>query len=74
MVKLQSVNGGLLTVEGKINLTFKIGGVKITHQVHVVSDMNRNMILGRDVMQTFGVRLYYDPNILRIKTVNVPFE
>ena len=36
--------------------------------------MNRNMILGRDFMQTFGVRLYYDLNSLRIKNVCVPFE
>ncbi|CAG2190359.1 unnamed protein product [Mytilus edulis] len=73
-VSLQAVNGESLLVEGSANFTFDIGGSKINHVFHVVSDMNRNIILGRDFLQQQGVRVYFDLNCIRIGKVYVPLE
>lgn len=59
-VYLQSVNGGTLEVEGYINMKFKIGKETITHPFYVVSELNRNVILGRDWLKDYGVRMYFD--------------
>lgn len=57
-VHLQSVNGGSLEIEGKVDLTFQIGGLTMSHPFYVVQGMNRNFILGRDWLIQNGVRIY----------------
>ena len=65
-VDLQGVNGDSLSVDGCAAITFTIGKEKITHPFYVVSNMNRNIILGRDWLADNGVRVYFDLNCLRV--------
>ncbi|CAG2207429.1 unnamed protein product [Mytilus edulis] len=71
-VNLQGVNGASLNVLGSINLDFNMKGNKMNHTFYVVSDMNRNAILGRDWLVKFGVRVYFDLGCLRINKTYVP--
>ena len=73
-INLQSVNGSPLTVDGSIEISIEIGGVKTKQLFYVVSNMNRNVILGIDFLKNNNVRLYYDLGCLRIKNAYVPFE
>lgn len=41
----------------------------MSHVFYVVSDMNRNIILGRDWLVKNGVRLYYDLGCLRVGNI-----
>ena len=47
-VYLQSVNGNSLNVLGGVKIDFSIKSYKMSHVFYVVSDINRNIILGRD--------------------------
>lgn len=69
---LQSGSGNSLSVDGCVNIPFVIGGIQTNHLFYVVSDMNRNLILGRDWLTQNGVRLYYDLGCLRIGKSYVP--
>ena len=69
---LQSVNGDSLSVDGCAEIDFTVGGTKLKHVFFIVSDMNRNMILGRDWLTKNGVRLYFDLGSLRIGKKYVP--
>ncbi|CAG2214089.1 unnamed protein product [Mytilus edulis] len=71
-VNLQGVNGASLNVLGSINLDFNMKGNKMNHTFYVVSDMNRNAILGRDWLVKFGVRVYFSLGCLRINKTYVP--
>jgi hypothetical protein len=44
----------------------------MSHEFHVVKDINRSFILGRDWLVQNGVRLYYDLESLRIGKTYVP--
>ncbi|CAG2218766.1 Transposon Ty3-G Gag-Pol polyprotein,Transposon Ty3-I Gag-Pol polyprotein [Mytilus edulis] len=46
----------------------------MTHLFYVVSDMNRNVILGRDWLVKNGVRLYFDLGMLRVGDVYANLE
>ena len=71
-VNLQSVNGEQLKVHGQVKLELILNGVKLEHNFYVVSNMNRNLILGQDWLMKNGVRLYYDLGCLRVKDTYVP--
>lgn len=71
---LQSVNGGSSEIEGKVDLTFQLGGLTMSHPFYVVQGMNRNYILGRDWLIQNGVRIYYDLGTMRINDVCVPLQ
>ena len=73
-INLQSVNGSPLTVDGSIEISIEIGGVKTKQLFHLVSNMKKNVILGIDFLKNNNVRLYYDLGCLRIKNAYVPFE
>ena len=73
-VNLQSVSGNLLTVHGYAEIPFKIGGVRMTHGFYIVKDMNRSVIMGRDWMKNYGVRIYFDLKKLRVKGTFVDLE
>ena len=66
-VHLQSVNGNSLNALGGVKIDFSIKSHKMSHVFYVVSDMNRNIILGRDWLVQNGVRLYYDLGCLRLE-------
>ena len=41
---LQAVNGQSLSVIGRVNLTFKMNGLTLTHAFYVTNGLNRNFI------------------------------
>ena len=45
VVQLQSVNGGLLKIDGFVTLSCKIENTKCTHGFYVSPSINRNFIL-----------------------------
>lgn len=71
---LQSVSGSMLNVKGKIELSFRIGGLIKKHDFFVVDNISRTVILGRDFLTNHGVRLYFDLGVLRIDDVYIPLE
>lgn len=71
---LQSVSGQALDVLGETTLKFKMGGLDLVHNFIVVSEMNRNVILGRDWMNANQVRIYFDLRKIRVGGCYVPFE
>ena len=73
-VNLQSVNGESLDVKGSVDLNVEIGGSKYIQKFYVVTNINRNVILGRDFLTTYGVRLYFDLGCLRIGKSYVALE
>ena len=73
-VHLQSASGQPMIVDGSINVTLDIRGVRINQTLFVVRNLNRSLILGRDWLKTNGVRLYYDLGCLRIGKKYIPLE
>ena len=71
-VYLQSVNGEQLKVHGLINLSFSLKGTNLSHNFYIVSNMNRNIILGQEWLMKNGVRMYYDLGCLRVNNTYVP--
>ena len=71
---LQSVNGGLLKIDGFVTLSCKIGNTECTHRFYVSLSINRNFILGRNWLVQNGVRLYFDLGILKFCDTTVPLE
>ena len=55
---LQSVKGDSIDVEGCELIECKTGKEKQEHEFFIVPQMNRNVILGRDWLQQFGVHVY----------------
>ena len=73
-VYLQSASGQPMLVDGSINITIEIRGIKTNQIFYVVKNLNRNLILGRDWLKQNGVRLYYDLGCLRIGQTYIPLE
>ena len=73
-VNLHSVNGESLDVKGAIELYVELGGTKYIQKFYVVTNINRNVILGRDFLTTYGLRLYFDLGCLRIGKSYVSLE
>ena len=71
---LQSVKGDSIDVDGCIQLKYQIGREKQEHEFFVVSEMNRNIILGRDWLKQFGVHMYYDLGCIRVGKSYVKME
>jgi hypothetical protein len=46
----------------------------MSHSFYVVSDMNRNVILGRDWLIPNGVRFYFDLSCLRVQNKYIPLQ
>ena len=74
VARLQSVNGGLLKIDGFVTLSCKIGNTECTHGFYVSPSINRNFILGRDWLVQNGVRLFFDLGILKFNDTTVPLE
>ena len=53
---LQTVNRDPIKVHGSVSIRFQIGNEKLEHLFHVLPEMNRNIILGRDWLLKFWVR------------------
>ena len=66
LVNLQSANGTCLKVDGCVSVSLSIGGTEMSQDFYVVSDLNRNLILGLDWLHKNKVRLYFDLKLLRI--------
>ena len=63
---LQSANGSSLKVDGCVNVQFRIGGTEVSQDFYVVRDLNRNMILGLDLLKSNNVKIYFDLKSFRI--------
>ena len=48
---LQTVNGEPLKLDGCAEVSFDMGGFKLSYSFYIVSNMNRNIILGRDWLE-----------------------
>ena len=73
-VTLQGVTGNTLRVYGKAQISFKMGPVKMRSEFIIVNQMNRNLILGRDWLMQYGVRLYFDLKKIKVKGAFLPLE
>ena len=73
-IVLQSANGGLLGVVGKTELKFQLGDKTSTHSFVVVSDLNRNLILGNDWLEKNGEIIYFNLMKLRVGSTYIPLE
>ena len=65
-VYLQTAGSTPLTVLGCVDVTFRIGGTEVSQEFHVVSNLNRNLILGLDFMKSHKARIYFDLKSMRI--------
>ena len=73
-VSLHSANGAMMKTLGTVSLGFTIAGLKFQHEFLVVSDLNRNVIIGRDFLVRNGARLYFDLMKMRIRNIYIPLE
>ena len=61
-----------LHVDGFTNIEFEVGGIKMRHKFYVVKNLNRNVILGIDWLQSRGVRVYHDLGCIRVHGTYIP--
>ena len=73
-ISLQSVNGEALEVDGCVDVNFKIGGTEVRQVFYVIPNMNRNLILGRNMLFKNRARIYFDLAHIRIGQTYVPLE
>jgi len=73
-VALQSATGSALLVKGVTDLEFKLGQKTFKHRFVVVSNLNRNFILGNDWLEINGAILYFNLMKLRVGDQYVPLE
>lgn len=73
-IQLQAVNGESLHLDGSILIPLRIRDTEVRQKFYIVTDMNRNLILGRDWLVEHRVRLYFDLGCLRIGKSYVPLE
>ena len=65
-VCLQSANGSEVKCDGSISVQVCISNTKMSQEFYVISELNRNMILGLDWMKTNNVRIHMDIKWIRI--------
>lgn len=46
----------------------------MTHKLYIVKNLNRNVILGLDLLQSRGVRVSHDLGCIRVHNVYIPLE
>ena len=61
-----------LKIDGFNELEFCIGGIKMLHKFYVVQNLNRNVIIGLDWLQSCGVRVYHDLGCVRVDQTYIP--
>ena len=69
---LQTVNGDPIKVDGSVNIKFQIGNEKLEQVFHILPEMNRNIILGRDWLLKYGVREYWDLQCIKVGKSYIP--
>ena len=65
-INLESVTGTQLKIDGAIELSFVVAGLKLRYTFYVVPNLDRNAIIGRDFLKHFNCRIYCDLDKLRI--------
>ena len=53
-------------VDGISELTFTLGGLKMSHKFYVVQNLNRNVIIGLKWLKSRGIRVYHDLSCIRV--------
>ena len=71
---MHSANGTKMTVKGTSLIDFSIKGMKLSQEFIIVSDLSRNVILGRDFMIKTNARIMFDINKVCINKVYIPME
>ena len=69
---MQTVNGDPIKVDGCVNIKFQIGNEKLEQVFHILPEMNRNIILGRDWLLKYGVREYWDLQCIKVGKSYIP--
>ena len=73
-IQLETSNGTSLGVIGETEIELKIGGQTIRQTFVVCTNLNRNIILGRNWMRRNGVRVYMDLDMVRVNGEYLPLE
>ena len=61
-----------LHIDGLSEFEFMIRGLKMTHTFYIVGNLNRNVIVGLDWLQSRGVCVYHDFGCIRVNGTYVP--
>ena len=59
-------------VDGFSELTFTLGGSKMSHKFYVVQNLNRNVIIGLEWLKSRGVRVYHDLSCICVHDTYIP--
>ena len=62
-----------VNIDFKCRIRFQIGSLTINHWVYCVKNLSHSLLFGRQFLRQFGVNIYSDRGILKIKGVSVPF-
>jgi hypothetical protein len=73
-LNIQAVSGDSLKVLGISTLSFTIGKQKLVHDFVIIKDIHRNCIIGRDFLNRFSARIYFDLKRIRINNEMIPIE
>ena len=73
-MKLQAANGTLMRIKGVTSLNFKVGSQKVRQECVVIKELNRLIILGRDWLRSYGVRVYFDLGAIRLNNELIALE
>jgi len=71
-LNLATASNSPLHIDGFAEIQFKLGGLEMTHKFYVVQNLNRNVIIGLDWLQSRGVRVYHDLGCIRVNGTYVP--
>ncbi len=71
-VNLSTAGGTPLYIDGCADITFEIGGLRMSHVFYVVRNLNRNIILGQDWLRANGVRVYHDLGCILVSQTYIP--
>ena len=61
-------------MDGCALIEYKIGKWKQEHKFFIVLQMNRNIILGRDLLNQFGMCMYYDLGCIMVGKSHIKLE
>ena len=73
-MRLQAANGTLMRIKGETSLNFKVGSQKVRQDCVVIKELNRLIILGRDWLRSYGVRVYFDLGAIRLNNELIALE
>lgn len=67
---IKGVTGVRLTVLGVLTVPISIGGVKLSHPVHIIQELHYPFILGLDFLNKHKARIDFDSQVLLLPDEN----